>query len=139
MGKFCLLHPVYIKMSCASHPVAKIIHGTQNLGKAFPFHNSVASSPQNLGHFTTAGVHVFFETPGATVTHWSQAGCQRMPAEDVSHHKPHHSFASSANSSSTLITENSFIKNCPHKSLQFIYNSSHRKKRTQPTLSDQCM
>lgn len=31
------------------------------------------------------------------------------------------------------------LKNCPHKSLQFIHNSSLRKKSTQPTLWDQCM
>lgn len=31
------------------------------------------------------------------------------------------------------------FKNCPHKSLQFIRNSSLRKKSTLPTLWDQCM
>ena len=98
----------YIKMSCASPPVAKGIHRTQSLGKVCPKDNSMTPSGQNLGHSTLARVHVFFGTPWATATHCSQAGVQRMPTEDMSHHKPQHIFASSANSSNEFMIANSF-------------------------------
>lgn len=106
----------YIKMSCASHPAAKGIHRTHSLGKVCPKDNSVTPSGQNLGHSTIAGVHVFFETPWATAMHCSQAGGQRMPTEDISHHKPLYILASGANSSNKYMIANTFLKKLPIKS-----------------------